>query len=126
MMSSPIPTNHGRRKFLQTTGAAAASAAIWLPMLATPLRSSAAAPSVVVSWGGTYSTAVEAALVPPFAKEFGVAVTLADTPDLAKVKAQVMTKNVEWDVFDAVGPMAMTGSKAGYWETLDPALFDRN
>jgi putative spermidine/putrescine transport system substrate-binding protein len=29
-------------------------------------------------------------------------------------------------VFDAVGPMAMTGSKNGYWESLDPALFDKS
>jgi len=127
-MSSNSQLNPGRRRFFQTTGAGAAVAAttaIGLPMLAVPRRASAAERLVVVSWGGTYRTAVEEALVRPFEKEYGISVTLVDTPDLAKVKAQVMTKNVEWDVFDAVGPMAMTGSKAGYWEPLDPALFDQ-
>ncbi|MFT4191331.1 MAG: ABC transporter substrate-binding protein [Comamonas sp.] len=119
------PRTHSRRRFLQATGAAAASTAIGMPLLISATSAHAATKElVVVSWGGNYRTAVEEALVRPFEKEFGVRVTLVDTPDLAKVKAQVMTRNVEWDVFDAVGPMAMTGSKAGYWEALDPALFD--
>src|SRR6218665_524155 len=105
-MFCPIPTIHGSLKSLQTTGAAAASAAIGLPLLARPRRASAAEKLVVVGWGGNARPAVEEALVRPFEKKFGVAVTLGDTPDLAKVKAQVMTKNVEWDGFDAVGPMA--------------------
>ncbi|SDV50712.1 ABC transporter substrate-binding protein [Chitinasiproducens palmae] len=116
----------GRRKFLQTTGTALAATAIGAPMVLTSRKALAAGNLVVVSWGGNYRTAVEEALAKPFEKEFGVKVTLIDTPDLAKVKAQVMTRNVEWDVFDAVGPMAMTGSKNGYWEPLDPALFDRS
>lgn len=123
-MSNQDQSKANRRQFLQAAGTTAAAAAIGLPLLATPRKAAAAGKLVVVSWGGTYRTAVEEALVKPFEKEFGVSVTLVDTPDLAKVKAQVMTRNVEWDVFDAVGPMAMTGSKAGYWEPLDPAMFD--
>ena len=69
-------------------------------------------------------TSVETALVKPFQQEFGVEVTVIDTPDLAKVKAQQMTGNIEWDVFDAVGAPGAQGSKAGYWEPLDPAMFD--
>lgn len=125
-MSIESKTNSGRRKFLQTTGTALAAAAVGAPMVITSRKAMAASNLVVVSWGGNYRTAVEEALAKPFEKEFGVKVTLIDTPDLAKVKAQVMTRNVEWDVFDAVGPMAMTGAKNGYWEALDPAMFDRN
>lgn len=126
-MSIESSRKHSRRQFLQATGAVAAGTAIGAPMLMAASAAQAATKElVVVSWGGNYRTAVEEALVRPFEKEFGVRVTLVDTPDLAKVKAQVMTRNVEWDVFDAVGPMAMTGSKAGYWETLDPALFDQS
>lgn len=117
--------NASRRSFLKASGATLTAAAVGMPMIMTSRRAMAAGNLVVVSWGGNYRTAVEEALTKPFEKEFGVRVTLVDTPDLAKVKAQVMTRNVEWDVFDAVGPMAMTGSKNGYWEALDPAMFDQ-
>jgi len=119
-------TGSSRRTFLKTSGAALTAAAVGMPMIVTSRKAMAAGNLVVVSWGGNYRAAVEEALTKPFEKEFGVRVTLVDTPDLAKVKAQVMTRNVEWDVFDAVGPMAMTGSKNGYWEALDPAMFDQS
>ncbi|MGU7771634.1 ABC transporter substrate-binding protein [Burkholderia sp. MR1-5-21] len=114
-----------RRRFLQAAGSTLLSASIASPMIVTSRKALAAGKLTVVSWGGDYHAAVEEALAKPFEKEFGVQVTLVDTPDLAKVKAQVMTNNVQWDVFDAVGPMAMTGSKNGYWEPLDPTLFNR-
>ena len=115
-----------RRRFLQAGGTTVLATALGAPMLITSRKARASSSLVLVSWGGNYHTGVEEALAKPFEKEFGVHVNIIDTPDLAKVKAQVMTNNVEWDVFDAVGPMAMTGSKNGYWEPLDPALFDKN
>jgi putative spermidine/putrescine transport system substrate-binding protein len=77
-----------------------------------------------VTWGGTYRTSVETAVVKPFTEETGIQVTVVDTPDLAKVKAQVMTGNVEWDVFDAPGALGAGGAKEGYWEALDTSLVD--
>ncbi|WP_321916326.1 MULTISPECIES: ABC transporter substrate-binding protein [unclassified Paraburkholderia] len=115
-----------RRRFLQAAGATLLSSAVAAPMIITSRKAAAASNLTVVSWGGNYHQGVDEALAKPFEKEFGVHVTLVDTPDLARVKAQVMTNNVQWDVFDAVGPMAMTGAKNGYWEPLDPALFDRS
>jgi putative spermidine/putrescine transport system substrate-binding protein len=115
-----------RRRFLQAAGATLLTGAVAAPMIITSRKAMAASNLTVVSWGGNYHQGVEEALAKPFQKEFGVQVTLVDTPDLARVKAQVMTNNVQWDVFDAVGPMAMTGAKNGYWEPLDPALFDRS
>ncbi|WP_206958064.1 ABC transporter substrate-binding protein [Trinickia acidisoli] len=115
-----------RRRFMQAAGTALLTGAIGAPMIITSRKAMAAGNLTVVSWGGNYHQAVEEALAKPFEKEFGVHVTLVDTPDLAKVKAQVMTNNVQWDVFDAVGPMAVTGAKNGYWEPLDPAMFDKN
>ncbi|RDU96219.1 ABC transporter substrate-binding protein [Trinickia dinghuensis] len=123
-MTSNSKPDLPRRRFMQATGAALLTGAIGAPMVITSRKAMAAGNLVVVSWGGNYHTGVEEALAKPFEKEFGIHVTLVDTPDLAKVKAQVMTNNVEWDVFDAVGPMAMTGSKDGFWEPLDPALFN--
>jgi putative spermidine/putrescine transport system substrate-binding protein len=113
-----------RRRFLQLAGTTLASSALAAPMIITSRKAMAAENLTVVSWGGNYHQGVEEALAKPFEKEFGIHVTLVDTPDLAKVKAQVMTNNVQWDVFDAPGSMAFTGSKNGYWETLDPGLFN--
>jgi putative spermidine/putrescine transport system substrate-binding protein len=113
-----------RRRFLQAAGTTLIASAVAAPMLITSRKSMAASNLTVVSWGGNYHQGVEEALAKPFEKEFGVHVTLVDTPDLAKVKAQVMTNNVQWDVFDAPGSMATTGSKNGYWEALDPSLFN--
>jgi putative spermidine/putrescine transport system substrate-binding protein len=109
-----------RRRVL---GAAAASA------LAAPLvlRSRAARANsslVFVTWGGTYKSSVQAGVIKPFQDATGIEVTVVDTPDLAKVKAQMMTGNVVWDVFDAPGAMGASGSRNGFWEPLDPALFE--
>jgi putative spermidine/putrescine transport system substrate-binding protein len=112
-----------RRRVLSAIGGAA-TIAVAAPFVITPRRAFAAGKMVLVSYGGTYRTSVETALVKPFSQEFGVEVTVIDTPDLAKVKAQQMTGNIEWDVFDAVGAPGAQGSKAGYWEPLDPAMFD--
>ncbi len=69
---------------------------------------------VRVSWGVSYRAAVDAAVVAPFTQETGIQVTVIDTADLAKVKAQQMTGNIEWDVFDAPGVMGANGSNAGF------------
>jgi putative spermidine/putrescine transport system substrate-binding protein len=113
-----------RRRLLGSLGGAAALS------LAAPLvlrRGCAEAASknlVFVTWGGTYRSSVEEGLIKPFMAETGINVTVIDTPDLAKVKAQVTTGNVEWDIFDAPGALGTAGSKAGYWEPLSASLFD--
>lgn len=115
-------TGVSRRKFIIGAGAAG-MAASW-PLILTPGKAKAADNLVLISWGGDYRKAIEAAYTVPFTKETGIPVVISDTPDLAKVKAQVTTKNVEWDVFDGVGSMAMSGQKEGYWETLDKSIVD--
>ncbi|WP_374667082.1 ABC transporter substrate-binding protein [Ramlibacter sp.] len=124
MSNQPIQ-NRERRRVLQAISGGAALA-VAAPFVITPgrARAQSGGKMVLVSYGGSYRTSVETALVKPFEKEFGVQVTVIDTPDLAKVKAQQMTGNIEWDVFDAVGAPGAQGSKAGYWEPLDPAMFD--
>jgi len=123
-MASNHVSGMDRRRFLQLAGSVVASGTLAAPMIVTSRKALAAENLTVVSWGGNYRQGVEEAIAKPFEKEFGVHVTLVDTPDLAKVKAQVMTNNVQWDVFDAPGSMAFTGAKNGYWEALDPALFN--
>lgn len=110
-----------RRSFIKKTGLVAASA------LAAPYISTSYAATkelVLVTWGGNYRQGVEDGLVKPFTKETGIKVTVLDTPDMAKVKAQVTTNNVQWDVFDAPGSMGASGAFNGYWEDLPSGLFD--
>lgn len=113
-----------RRSFLKAAGVTAMAGALGTSMLGGPRQARAAANLVMVSWGGNYREGVEKALTKPFEQETGIKITLVDTPDLAKVKAQMMTGNVEWDLFDAPGPMAYAGARNGYWEPLAANLVD--
>lgn len=110
-----------RRSFMKT-GGLAATALLSAPYV-RPSRA-AAGDLVVVTWGGTYKEGVEKGLIEPFVEETGINVTVVDTPDMARVKAQVETGNVQWDVFDAPGSMGTSGAFHGYWEELSPDLFD--
>jgi putative spermidine/putrescine transport system substrate-binding protein len=105
-------------------GTIAAVSALAAPALLIPGRAKAADRIALISWGGGYRKAWEEAYVNPFMKETGIEVVIADTPDLAKVKAQVTSKNVEWDVFDCPGSMALSGAAEGFWETLDKGIID--
>ncbi|MFI5015234.1 MAG: ABC transporter substrate-binding protein [Hyphomicrobiales bacterium] len=111
-----------RRSLLKA--AAAAGLASLGPLILTPGKARAAERISLISWGGNYRKAWEEAYVQPFIKETGIDVVIADTPDLAKVKAQVMSKNIEWDVFDCPGSMALSGAAEGFWEPLDKSIVD--
>lgn len=122
-MSSDRSTRQGssRRSFISRAGAVAATAALGMPAL----RARAAdAPIVLVSWGGFLAKAIKEAWSDPFTKETGIPVLIAEGPDLAKVKAQIMTGNADWDVIDLPGSMAAAGSKAGYWVPIDRGIVD--
>jgi putative spermidine/putrescine transport system substrate-binding protein len=104
-----------RRTFMS-----AAAAALAAPALVIPGRARAAdGPVVFVTWGGVVAKAVKELLAEPFTRETGIPVVIADGPDLAKVKAQIQTGNIEWDILDLPGAMAMSGSKSGFWEPID-------
>lgn len=77
-----------------------------------------------VSFGGSYGDFVKEQWIKPFTAETGVTVQYVSGPDLAKVKAQVDNRNVEWDVFDAVGATAYAGIKDNLWEPVDSHVID--
>jgi len=107
-----------RRTVLKAAGAAAGMAAIGWPAL-----SRAQATSISVTcWGGVYESAVRTCFAEPFAKETGIAVNLVNSADLTRMKVQVDSKNVSWDVFDSVGPQIMSGSRQGLWEPIDTSI----
>lgn len=125
-MSSNERPDLQRRKLVQGAGAALLSSAIAAPMIITSCKAFAGGNLVLISWGGKWGATIEEIFVKPFQKEFGVNVTMVNTPDLAKVKAQVMTNNVQWDVFEGTGSMTFSGSKNGFWEPLDQSLFNHD
>ncbi|GAB2899112.1 ABC transporter substrate-binding protein [Paralcaligenes ginsengisoli] len=110
-----------RRSLLK---AAAASAILGVGTLPWARRAMAANPLVMVSYGGSYADALKTVIADPFSKESGIPVQILNTPDLAKVKAQITSGNVSWDIFDASGPLIMAGSNAGYWEKIDTSIVD--
>jgi putative spermidine/putrescine transport system substrate-binding protein len=59
-----------------------------------------------VSYGGIYQDGQKAAAVDPFAKEAGAKVVQDGPTDNAKIKAQVTSKNVTWDVIDTTNVVA--------------------
>jgi len=99
-------------------------------LLATPAvftgRARADTTLTVTCWGGAYRTGVESVFAQPFTKETGIAVRLVDNADLARMKAQVVSKRVEWDVFDSVGPQITAGTSDGLWEDIDKKIVDRS
>jgi len=107
-----------RRAFLQQAGAIAGAALLGAPAIVRAQSKSIA----VTCWGGAYENAVRTAFAEPFTKETGIAVNLVNNADLARMKVQVESKNVSWDVFDSIGPQIVAGSRQGLWEKLDPAI----
>lgn len=115
--------NHGVSRRTLLKGAMLTTCGLALPSIST---ATAANPGkvVFVTWGGTYKQAMEQAVALPFREETGIEVILVDGPDLIKIKAQIMTNKIEWDVIDAPGAMSAAGSKLGYWEPLDSNILD--
>lgn len=121
-MSGQKRVLRANRRDILKTAAAGAAMSLFSPAI---LRAQAdTGPLVMVSYGGSYAEALKDVIADPFTKESGVPVQILNTPDLAKVKAQIDSANVEWDIFDASGPLIMAGSKAGYWEEIDTSVVD--
>jgi putative spermidine/putrescine transport system substrate-binding protein len=114
------PASGARRRFLGRAGAVAASAT-FMPF------ARAQAPGIVVTcWGGDYEKAIKSCFAEPFTKETGIGVSLVNNADLTKMKVQVDSKNVQWDVFDSVGPQITAGARQGLWEDIDGKIVDRS
>jgi putative spermidine/putrescine transport system substrate-binding protein len=110
-----------RRTFLRGAAAVAGSAALGFPAIVR-----AADALNVTCWGGDYEKGIRDIFADPFTKETGVPVRLINNADLAKMKIQVDTQNVQWDVFDSVGPQITAGSKQGLWLPIDEKIVDRS
>jgi putative spermidine/putrescine transport system substrate-binding protein len=100
-------TKLDRRTFIRGTSAAAV--AMSAP---TVIRSAKAATQelVFVGFGGTYQEGQTKAFFEPFERETGIKIVQTTGVELAKLKAQVEAKNVEWDLIclpDRLRPAAV-------------------
>jgi putative spermidine/putrescine transport system substrate-binding protein len=97
-------------------------------LLAAPAilsRRAAAADSLVyVSYGGATEDAEVESFLKPFTADTGIDVIAASGPDIAKLKAQAMTGNAEWDVVDFIGSQAIAADRAGVLEKIDYTVVD--
>src|SRR5690606_13050605 len=96
-----------RRSILNAAGVIEGKGIIDLPAIVTAQTKSI----TVTCWGGAYEAAIRKACAETFAKETGIAVTLVNNADLPRMKVQVESKNVSWDVFDSIGPQIMAGAE---------------
>ncbi|WP_051261021.1 ABC transporter substrate-binding protein [Desulfovibrio inopinatus] len=114
-----------RRRFLvtlgQTTGVVVAASAMG-PFVGRVVASDATLR--ICSYGGSFQESQRKAFFDPFSKEFNVKIIEATDPDIAKVKAQVMTKNYEWDVVDMETRHVARGEVEGLLEPLDLSIID--
>jgi putative spermidine/putrescine transport system substrate-binding protein len=78
---------------------------------------------VVADWGGAIQDAEKKHLYDPFTKETGIEVVISGPPGNAKIKAQVDSGNVEWDlVAGAAGDVIALGED--YFEPLPQRLLE--
>lgn len=113
-------TKLSRRTFLAGTATLLAA-----PMVLGGRRAAAKSDSVTISnYGGSYQDASVKAVYDPFTQETGIKVNIVPFPGLDKVKAMQLTSNVEIDLFLSGEDDNASGSKKGFWEPLDPSLFN--
>jgi len=79
---------------------------------------------VVCTWGGDFSKTEKIAFFDPFEKETGIKIKIVSFPEYAKMKAMVMTQNLEWDVVTAELKWVLRGAKEGLFEPLDFNVID--
>ena len=114
------PVDLSRRLVVTGLGAAIAAPAYIRPGWAQAKR------IVVVNSGGAMGNAKRRALYDPFTKATGIEVVTAAGPELAKIKAQVDRRDVEWDVTDLLDAWLPTATRLGLLERVDETIVKRD
>ncbi len=81
---------------------------------------------VFTSWGGAYQDGVDEAWLKPFSKETGIDIIQDTNPVIARIKAMVETRKVEWDVVTAGGATLMQGAREGLFEKITGDMVDQS
>lgn len=112
------------RRLLLAGGGAAGAALVAAPAIIGTARGQSRQKIVYVAYGGATQDAQIKAIIQVFEKETGIQVINASGPDVAKLKAQVMTGNIEWDVVNTIGSQAASAALEGLFEPLDYSIID--
>jgi putative spermidine/putrescine transport system substrate-binding protein len=112
------PTPSSRRQFLKTT-AAIGAASLAFPNVVTRARAASKNELVFVGFGGSYQDGQTKALFEPFEKETGIKVIQTTGVDIAKLRAQVQSKNVEWDLISIPDRLRYAAVKDGLLTPLN-------
>jgi len=80
---------------------------------------------VIVNSGGAMGNAKRRALYDPFTKATGIEIITAAGPDLAKMRAQVERKDVEWDITDLNDAWVPAAARLGLLERVDETIVNR-
>jgi putative spermidine/putrescine transport system substrate-binding protein len=110
-----------RRRLLAAT--TAGTAALAMPSSITGARA-AANELVFVGFGGSYQEGQTKAMFEPFEKETGIKVVQTTGVDLAKLQAQVQSKNTEWDLISLPDRQRYTAVRDGLLQKLDYKVID--
>lgn len=79
-----------------------------------------------ISWGGTTQAAQEKAWIGDYTKANGLRIVPGGPADYGKLKVQVESGNVTWDVVDVEQDFAIYAANAGLLEPLDFTVIDRS
>jgi putative spermidine/putrescine transport system substrate-binding protein len=114
MESQSDRTRIGRREWLADAVATAATISV-----ARLGRASTDDVLVYSGFGGSSQDVLREGLMAPFSKATGIRVVDTGPPDLAKIKAMVETKRVEWDVVQVEADFVHRGRTENLLERLD-------
>lgn len=104
---------------------AGAAGVVAAPIVLKTSRAPAKSDSVTMMlFGGSYQDAMVKMVHDPFTKETGIKVNVVPWTGLDKVKAMQLTGNVAIDIWLDSSTSTASGSKQGFWEKLDPSIFD--
>ncbi len=115
-----------RREFLKDTAVVTAAAAVGPHIFVRKATAASNKKLVICSYGGSYQTSQRKAFFEPFQKATGIKVVEATGPDLAKIKAQVTSGNVEWDVVDIESRIMYTAITENLLEPIDTSIVKLN
>jgi putative spermidine/putrescine transport system substrate-binding protein len=121
-------TRLGRRAFLRRAlgaGVATVGASLALDRRSAHAQAAGSGEVVVCTWGGTYTEAQRRFFFDPFERETGLRVRTVGVPDIAKIRAMVQARAVEWDLVDAEGQMMLRLAADDMLERADFSVIPR-
>ena len=104
---------------------AAAGAALAAPFIVIPGRARGSGKVVAVNSGGAMGEAKRKAIYEPFTRDTGIEVIAVPGAEMAKIRAQVQSGDVEWDVVDLLDGWVPAGIRMGLLERIDDKIVDR-